>query len=126
MADELTTLCVLCRGEFTDKEVENASACPKCGSKTLPADLKRKFSFSLTEHEWRILTIFAHNHSSTCDAVDTVESILKEMRKQNPDVGPLSMKEEMETLREAYPDAKMYSSDGKEVYPPVEDSGDGS
>lgn len=39
---EKTILCCSCRAEFSADEVQMANACPKCGSKSVPADLRLK------------------------------------------------------------------------------------
>lgn len=96
-------LCVECRTTFTAEETATATSCPHCGSAGIPADLREMLDLKITRHELRILTIWAANYadsllksSALSNAPDVVAGILKGIREQHPNVGPLSMQEEFQ------------------------------
>lgn len=102
-------LCVQCRGVFTDEETKGHWGCPRCGNQGTPADTKKTGTATLTDHEWRILTIFASNWAAQCDSKEreggghsnstaTVDSIVRELKRQMPDAPPLTMREEIQEV----------------------------
>lgn len=100
-------LCLLCRGTFTDAEIEGQSACPRCGNRGVPADTRKQATATLTHHEWRILCIWAENWAervaakADADGYDSpraVRSITNEIRRQAPDISPLSLRDELQQV----------------------------
>lgn len=93
MADEKTTRCTTCGGEFSDAEIEGASACPACGSRGVPMAIANDKDIRINTHELRILTIWAHNWAEQCDrqegnsnCVKALGGILNRLRVQLPGV----------------------------------------
>ena len=101
---EKTAMCIICRAEFTDEEIKNANACPKCGDKGIPADPREKSTITLTHHEWRILVFWASNWAEHCkksdsaghDSPGVTNSILREMRRQQPKLPPLTLHDDIQ------------------------------
>lgn len=96
-------MCLKCRNSFTQEEIDNKNACPNCGDTKVPADPRKMYTTTLTEHEWRILCIWASNYGNSIKS-EAIEYIINEIRRQNPDIGPLSMSEEFSAVKKALPD----------------------
>lgn len=109
-------LCLNCRNSFTEEQIAGASACPSCGSKSIPADPNDASTVTLTNHEWRLICIWAHNwgkeHSVEGNPID---GIVGEMRKQNPDMPCLTMDEEFAAVKKEFPTAEMYDGKGNKT-----------
>ena len=102
-AIEKNILCLNCRGTFSDKDIENASACPYCDSKNVPADLNKSSTITITHHELRILFMWADNWESQFKAKDgksavLIKSIAAELRKKDITIPSLSLAEEAQGL----------------------------
>lgn len=102
-------LCVECRSVFTDEEADNATSCPSCGTVGIPADLRDTLDLKITLHELRILTIWAANYAHkllnsdpTSNAPKCVQGIIKGIRAQHPEVGPLSLHEEFQDVADTF------------------------
>lgn len=59
MAGAKTVRCTKCASEFSDAEIENASACPACGSKSVPCAIAHDVTPTINWHELRILVMWA-------------------------------------------------------------------
>lgn len=119
--NEKYLLCIECRGLFSEKDVEQpTNACPGCGSIGIPGDVSFKHTIDLTDHEWRLLFMWAHNHARSMEQSreSVIDSIIKEVRNQHPDMPPLSMREEFEGLQREFgiEGVEMTDSQGKKLY----------
>lgn len=111
-----TTLCVECRAEFTDEEIKGAFACPKCGSEGVPGDLTQKATLTLTQHEWRIVFMWADNWARKCPpgSQRALASIITEAHKQAPTLPGLTMGEELQEVADVLgKKVEMVGNDGK-------------
>lgn len=90
-----TTRCTDCAAEFSDEELEGVSACPTCGTKSLPSAIADDVDLRINWHELRILTIWASNHASEHlkdkPGSRTLSSIIKRLEAQFPDRLPLTI-----------------------------------
>lgn len=115
--------CLTCRSTFTDAEISGKSACPKCGNKGVPGDLNRSASVTLTHQEWRILFMWSTNYAESIKATDqpglnspgVVAAIAGEAKRQAPDLPPLSLREEIQQVANAFPDSKLELHQSGEV-----------
>lgn len=121
--------CVKCNHSFTEAEIEGASACPYCGSRSLPMDPAQDVTIAVNVHELRILGIWAENHAVQCDnhhlddahyeaMKDTVDMIVTRIEEQLRALGkhaPLTLSREIGELKRAFPksDVEFYR-DGRE------------
>jgi hypothetical protein len=99
-------LCVCCRSKFSESEVEKAVGCPTCGNLGMPADLRKKHTITLSDHEWRILFIWSefyeHANKAAKPEIDgVVKGIIHEVKTQCPDMPPLSLFDELQDLATA-------------------------
>lgn len=113
---EYVALCTHCRKYFTEEEIKNATACPSCGTTGVPADPREKSTATLTNHEWRLLCIWASNYADhikgqSADAPKVIEGIVNEIRKQNPVIPPLTIMEEFAQVKRKYPGSKLIKGD---------------
>ncbi|MFF3884015.1 hypothetical protein [Streptomyces sp. NPDC001914] len=102
-------LCCHCR-EITElaPDAEPLHACPNCGSTAVPADLDDTATVTLTNHELRILCIWASNYAEAIknspgseDSPKVIYGILDHLSTQTD--AALSMRQEMADLRGALP-----------------------
>lgn len=110
---ELVALCVICRNQFTDEQIKSAKICPICSENSVPADPRVRVKLDITKHELRILTIWASNHANEIDlragikqGPKLIAGIIHGIREQVPDVGPLTLDEEIGMLRKNFPGVK--------------------
>jgi len=101
-------LCLRCRGTFTDEQAKGHAGCPACGNTGVPGDLREKAEIKLTHHEWRILFMWADNWAEQCLRNDEafhspIPGILREARKQVPDLPALTMSEEIQDAVDTVP-----------------------
>jgi len=109
-----TTRCTNCATEFTDIETEGATACPECGNKGVPMDIKNDVSAKINWHELRILTIWAENWARQCDKDEekeddgqkgmlyTIMCIAQRLQDQFPNKTALTLFSEVRNLRKNY------------------------
>lgn len=98
-----TIRCTDCAAEFTDEELEGKSACPTCGTASVPSSIADDVTIRINWHELRILGIFASNWAERCDegpakTARCVRSILKRIHAQHPERAPLTLAEEFAEL----------------------------
>lgn len=108
-------LCMEC-GHVTDPKAfpNGLRACPACGSIAIPADLGKSLTLHISEHELRILTIWASNYAKQIKVEKPMRVILDRLGTQTSI--PLSMEQEFADLRQEYGAAvKIYDADGNEV-----------
>jgi len=112
---EAVAMCVKCRRTFTEQEIAGANGCPACGDKGVPADPRKTATVTLTAHEWRLLGIWAHNWGEQCSkGTNPIDSIVGEIRRQSPDLPPLTMGEEFAGIKKLYPTVEIVEVvDGK-------------
>ena len=125
--DDRHILCVNCRATFSESEIEGWG-CPKCGNQGIPADTKDVSTITLTNHEWRILTIWADNwahkvcakdQTPGCDSVACITAILNEMRRQSPNLDGLTIRDQIQDIVDAFnTTAEMHSDGEKEIFEP--------
>jgi hypothetical protein len=102
--------CCKCRGEFTEAEIESASACPKCGTKGIPCDPANDVDVRINWHELRILCIWAEHWARKIDAdkpsddpsIKTVYGIVGAIQEQFPSRGPLTLSGEFQEIAKRY------------------------
>lgn len=115
-----TTLCTHCRSEFTDAEIKGAIGCPSCGTKGVPADLRKKHTITLTDHEWRIIFMWADNYARTFtddgQGQCCIAGITGAVMKQAPDMPPLSLFAEIQDCSNAMGSSMtMVTGDGEKT-----------
>lgn len=109
-------MCVCCRRRFTEAEISGAKGCPACGDAGVPADPREIATITLTHHEWRLLGIWAHKWGEQCAKLrNPVDGIVGEMRRQAPDLPPLTMGEEFAGVKKLYPSAEMFDGNGNKI-----------
>lgn len=119
-------LCVLCRGTFSDADVEGCVGCPRCGSSSVPADTRQTGQVTLTNHEWRILTLWAMNWAEQCDtkqpngsARQCAASIIGEIRRQAPTLKNLTFAEELQEVANTFGKVEMHRDGETTVFEPT-------
>lgn len=63
-------LCLDCRYRFTEVEMAGASLCPHCESNGVPADLRKSHTITLSDHEWRVLFMWAERWAGRLAGMD--------------------------------------------------------
>lgn len=108
-------LCVLCRGTFSDADVADCIGCPRCGSTSVPADTRETGTATLTNHEWRILTLWAMNWAEQCDrnqpsgtSRQCATAIINEIRRQAPTLKNLTFAEELQEVANTFGKVEMH------------------
>lgn len=111
---KIVARCVRCRGEFTEADIANRSACPTCGSTGVPMDPAQDVTIKINWHELRILTIWAENFAGQCDRkgeagehteepmLPVVYAIAKALQEQCPTFAPLTLSGEVEQIRQHF------------------------
>lgn len=117
---EQRLLCLHCRAVILVRPETPLSACPKCQSRSVPADLADTTTITLTTHELRILTIWASNwaHSikdapGCTDSPKVIAGILDEIGKTTS--AALSLGQEIADLRAEFGDVRVVRGDGTET-----------
>lgn len=129
---EKHTLCLRCRKAFSDQEIKGHQACPACGGTGVPADLRQKHTLTLTDHEWRLLFIWADNWAEKCeDGHKIIAGIIAEAKRQQPTLPALSLFAEIQDVANALGTTAEIRRDGESVtvypekkhYPPPPPTG---
>jgi Zn finger protein HypA/HybF involved in hydrogenase expression len=108
--EDIIARCTRCSNEFTEKDIEKATACPSCGTKSIPLNPNEDISIKINWHELRILCIWAENWARHCDKdkkddmsyetmLSTIMIIAERLQKQFPDKICLTLFSEIRTLR---------------------------
>jgi predicted nucleic acid-binding Zn-ribbon protein len=112
---EIYARCVLCNQGFTEAELNNATCCPNCGCKGIPASPKDDITVNINWHELRTLVVWAENwaHKINEDdpekhsyCPDLIYAIAHRLEKQHPKKGALSLAGEIKELRKHFPGTK--------------------
>ena len=120
-------LCMRCRGTFTDDQTKAASACPTCGNKGLPGDIRKKATLTFTVAEWRVLFIWAERWASErCapddkpgyDSPDTLAALIREAKRQAPDLPSLTLMGDLQDVANAHGRVEMHGAEGLTVIEP--------
>lgn len=113
-------LCLDCGEEITLSEDHEIYGCPNCGATSIPADLDDAVTVTITNHELRILSIWASNwayeHTTTdLDLAKPISVILARLGTQT--LAALTLSQEIADLRATFPNSKVtvYGQDGEEV-----------
>ncbi len=67
MSDEITAICIKCDAGFTEAEIENADACPKCGTKSVPLSPKNEVQIKINTQELRIILHWTEGYAKQID-----------------------------------------------------------
>jgi hypothetical protein len=97
-------MCVICRHMV--ESTEGLTCCPQCGNKGVPADPNDKSTLTMTNHEWRILFMWASQWAGQCaksdqpgyDSPAVVQAIAREAKRQASTLPALSLSEEIQEL----------------------------
>lgn len=96
--------CIDCRHEFTETEIDGATACPKCGSHTPPETCTEDIMLPIN---WRELMILANWASFYCEqALDdgaqrTLRGMVERISKYRPEnAAALTLKLEISEMQE--------------------------
>lgn len=115
--------CVQCRKEFDSDFLKSGEydKCPNCGTEARPCYTDDDFFLHINTHELRILTIWADQFVGVMKEEDqqacrdTLEAILKQIRTQLPHPVALTIREELESLQESYPEVEAFDGAGKRI-----------
>ena len=125
METDAYILCLRCRNVFTDGQVEGYMGCPTCGNPSVPGDTRQKATLTLTHHEWRVLFMWAENWAAQCGRddeafVSPIPGIIREARRQAPDLPGLSLREDVQELANLgiAKNITLHSADGVEKIEP--------
>lgn len=112
-------LCMDCGAEI-DPEGRNLICCPECGSQSIPADLDDSVTITISNHELRILTMWASNwaRGASRPGVDMnkpIGVILARLGTQTS--AALTLSQEIADVRAAFPESevKVRDASGKEL-----------
>jgi hypothetical protein len=98
---EKTKRCIDCSTDFTVEQVEDAQACPACGSESVPVLIADDVFVHLNWRELRILGIwascFAEQHADPRDE-RTLLGILRRLELQNPGMPKLTIDGDVKEL----------------------------
>lgn len=114
MTNTKTVRCTSCREEFTDAELyaqpDCQGCCPKCGTTSVPMDIKQDVAIQINWHELRILTFWAERYAQGLpeNHRKSLSTIIDNLQKQKPDLSPLTMVGTVQKLQEKYPGAEIY------------------
>jgi predicted nucleic acid-binding Zn-ribbon protein len=127
MTIEKTTRCTRCAAEFTDADIEAATACPSCGSTGVPCAIKNDVQVTVNWHELRILVMWAENYEAAIVASDPVANgsskgaiaaIAKRLMRFRPDgAPPLRFADEFAELQDHFPTTELLDGSGRVITP---------
>ena len=110
MDSDVAARCIICDHEV--KSTDGLTACPKCGSKSIPCDPKQDVTVKINWHELRVICIWAEMHANKNEATcepgtsmrQTVYSIVRRLEVQHPDIElPLTLGAELRELKKEFP-----------------------
>lgn len=106
-------LCIDCGAEVEFKK--GMRACPQCGSTSIPADLDDAVTIRITNHELRILTMWASNWARRFSTPETdmnkpISVILSRLATQTS--AALTLGQEIADLRAALPGSQILIYEG--------------
>ncbi len=107
--DKIIAICVDCRSEFTQEQIEGASKCPSCKSSCMPMSPDGDVEIKINWFELRVLFMWAERHASTLDHgeeepsfLSTLYTIAKCIQEQHPTKGPVTLSGEVADLKEMF------------------------
>lgn len=116
-----TVRCTRCAAEFTDSEIQDAMACPSCGSKGVPCSIAQDVDVRMNWHELRILVVWAEHYEETLTDLDShgvVEAIATRLMKYRPAAAPpLRLLDEISDIQDIFPTAELVDGTGKVIVP---------
>ena len=93
--------CTLCGFEIDD-EGKELTCCPNCGDKGVPCDVAKDVEVTINWHELHILCVWAENYANAkCGGAGVVYAIAERLRQQHPELGPLTLAGEINSLKDA-------------------------
>ena len=107
-----TWTCLEC-GKDTNPD-KNLTACPNCGSKGIPVSSLDSVTVKISQHELRILCMWAENWADYTDKNELsslngraiITNIANRISKNEEVTSPLTFSGEFKQLKKAYPDAE--------------------
>ena len=119
-------LCVQCRGEFSDDDIKGWWGCPRCGNQGIPADTRKRGTVTLTNHEWRILCMWAENWAvkicaekePNSSAPLTIAAIIREIKRQAPTMLALTLRDESQLVANEFGRVGLHDGGKKSVIEP--------
>jgi predicted nucleic acid-binding Zn-ribbon protein len=113
MSEKIYARCTTCEAEFTEAQIENAVACPACGSNGKPCSPEEDVTVAINWHELRILgcwsEFWAQHHSEKDPSMlSTLATIIRRLEKQHPTKAPLTLSGEIREI----PGAELYDGKG--------------
>jgi hypothetical protein len=93
--------CIECGHEVDT--FDGLDSCPACGSTSIPCAWSNEVTITVNWHALRILVIWAENWQRAKTQSRTVYSIAKRIKAQHPDLGPLTLAEELGEVAEKFP-----------------------
>ena len=124
---EKTIRCVVCRTEFSKDETAQFTQCIKCNTTTPPELIEWDFELKTNWYDMRILTIWAYRYIDEVVADDdekynmrkTIAGIIGTIRIHRPKDAPaLTLAEELDELRDIYPDFAVVNKQGDVIFEP--------
>lgn len=110
MESEITTRCTVCRQEFTDEQLEGATACPSCDTTSVPCAVENDVTIQINWHELRILGIWAENWArhmketgEHATGPGVISAIAQAIQAQHPDKPPITLTGELREIRKEFP-----------------------
>jgi hypothetical protein len=114
--------CVTCGGEFTEEQIQGATACPTCGDKGVPVDPANDVELRINWHELRLLTIWSDNWArENCDegARRAHAAILRRLRAQHPEKSGLTILDDAQELADGLgTNVEVHGPEGRKVIKP--------
>ena len=78
------------------------SACPACGTSSVPCSDARQVTVSVNWHELHLLCVWAENYQRSQNLGRTVYAIAERLEAQRPDLGALTLARELGEIAESH------------------------
>lgn len=121
-----TVRCLLCESEFSDEEIKGVTSCPKCGTRSIPCNIKNDIQVKINKHELHILLVWADNYANCADNQSenldnpsyeslqkTIKVISRRLNEQIKEEKIMTLSEEIKELQNMGINATLYRN-GKE------------
>lgn len=109
-------LCLYCRKQSPGVPGKH---CPVCMSIGTTVPLNGRSTVNLTDQEFRLLCVWASQwENGHVGQKGIVQGIADEIRRQVPNIVPLTVGEDIEQVRKAYPGSKLQVFQGNHSNPP--------
>lgn len=124
MSDKIAR-CIQRSAEFSQAELQVATACPKCGTTSRPCPISQDVAITVNWLELRVLGIWAENYArsisdSTTSArgLRTLNAIFDRLEKYRPPGGAaLSLSREVKELQQEHPSLELVGAGGQVIVP---------